>query len=154
VLALGGITAIAAGTLALTDPDSDTFWAITGTVFATGTLWLLIGGLLRTNRELREARAELAELAELAVAEERLRFARDPHDLLRHDLSLIALKAELAGRCCRSAWMRPRPRLARSRPSRATRSPGCARRWAATAGPPWPASWPAPARPSGPRASR
>ena len=95
VLALGGITAIAAGTLALTDPDGETFWAITGTVFATGTLWLLIGGLLRTNRELREARAELAELA---VAEERLRFARDLHDLLGHDLSLIALKAELAGK--------------------------------------------------------
>jgi two-component system, NarL family, sensor histidine kinase DesK len=95
VLALLGITAIAAGTLALTDPDGAVFWAITGTVFGTGTLWLLIGGLVRTNRELREARAELAELA---VAEERLRFARDLHDLLGHDLSLIALKAELAGR--------------------------------------------------------
>jgi two-component system, NarL family, sensor histidine kinase DesK len=95
VLALLGITAIAAGTLALTDPEGAVFWAITGTVFGTGTLWLLIGGLLRTNRELREARAELAELA---VAEERLRFARDLHDLLGHDLSLIALKAELAER--------------------------------------------------------
>jgi two-component system sensor histidine kinase DesK len=58
-------------------------------------MWLLIGGLVRRNAELREARAELAELA---VAEERLRFARDLHDLLGHDLSLIALKAELAGK--------------------------------------------------------
>lgn len=36
--------------------------------------------------------------ARLAVTEERLRFARDVHDLLGHDLSVIALKAELAKR--------------------------------------------------------
>ena len=34
----------------------------------------------------------------LAVAEERLRFARDVHDLLGHNLTVIALKAELAAR--------------------------------------------------------
>jgi two-component system sensor histidine kinase DesK len=37
-------------------------------------------------------------VARLAVAEERERFARDLHDLLGHSLSVIALKAELAGR--------------------------------------------------------
>jgi two-component system sensor histidine kinase DesK len=94
-LAVAAITALAAATLAFTDPDAAFFWSITATVFATGTLWLLIGGLMRTNAELREARSELAELA---VSQERLRFARDLHDLLGHDLSLIALKAELAGR--------------------------------------------------------
>ncbi|MFE2753184.1 sensor histidine kinase [Actinosynnema sp. NPDC059335] len=40
----------------------------------------------------REARARLA------VVEERLRFARDVHDLLGHRLTVIALKAELAAR--------------------------------------------------------
>lgn len=44
---------------------------------------------------LKETRAELARAA---VAEERLRISRDLHDLLGHSLSLIALKAELAGR--------------------------------------------------------
>jgi two-component system, NarL family, sensor histidine kinase DesK len=39
-----------------------------------------------------------ADLARTAVAEERLRIARDMHDLLGHSLSLITLKAELAGR--------------------------------------------------------
>jgi len=39
-----------------------------------------------------------ADLARAAVAEERLRIARDLHDLLGHSLSLITLKAELAGR--------------------------------------------------------
>jgi two-component system sensor histidine kinase DesK len=51
--------------------------------------------LLHTNWQLRAAREEIARLA---VAEERLRFARDLHDLLGHSLSLIALKGELAGR--------------------------------------------------------
>ena len=94
-LAVASVTAVAAATLALTDPESGLFWGTTATVVATGTLWLLIGGLLRSNAALREARAELAELA---VAEERVRFARDMHDLLGHDLSLIAIKAELAGK--------------------------------------------------------
>ena len=88
------ITALAAATYAFTD-EGDAFWGITAAVFTTSALWLLIGGLLRANAELREARAELAEMA---VAEERLRFSRDLHDLLGHDLSLIALKAELAGK--------------------------------------------------------
>jgi two-component system sensor histidine kinase DesK len=44
---------------------------------------------------LKETRAELARAA---VAEERLRISRDLHDLLGHSLSLITLKAELAGR--------------------------------------------------------
>jgi two-component system sensor histidine kinase DesK len=48
-----------------------------------------------TVAELRAAREELARLA---VAEERLRFARDLHDLLGHSLSLITLKNELAGK--------------------------------------------------------
>ncbi|MDG4751945.1 histidine kinase [Micromonospora sp. WMMD718] len=39
-----------------------------------------------------------AAQARLAAAEERLRFARDVHDLLGHDLTVIALKAELAER--------------------------------------------------------
>ncbi len=51
--------------------------------------------LVTVNSELREAREELARNA---VAEERLRFARDLHDLLGHSLSLIALKSELARR--------------------------------------------------------
>ena len=51
--------------------------------------------LIALNRELEEAREELARNA---VAEERMRFARDLHDLLGHSLSLIALKSELARR--------------------------------------------------------
>jgi two-component system, NarL family, sensor histidine kinase DesK len=60
-----------------------------------GMLMLVLGDLRIRNEELSEARAELAQLA---VAQERERFARDLHDLLGHSLSVITLKAELAGR--------------------------------------------------------
>jgi len=53
------------------------------------------GHLIALNSELQSAREELARNA---VAEERMRFARDLHDLLGHSLSLIALKSELARR--------------------------------------------------------
>jgi signal transduction histidine kinase len=45
-----------------------------------------------------QARQGQAAQARLAATEERLRFARDVHDLLGHNLSIIALKAELAAR--------------------------------------------------------
>ena len=60
-----------------------------------GMLILVMRDLRVRNDQLRGARAELARMA---VAEERERFARDLHDLLGHSLSVIALKAELAGR--------------------------------------------------------
>jgi two-component system sensor histidine kinase DesK len=62
-----------------------------------------LGGLFaysagRRADTLNMLRRTRAELARAAVAEERLRIARDLHDLLGHSLSLITLKAELAGR--------------------------------------------------------
>lgn len=52
------------------------------------TLWRVVGDL-RAGREAQ---------ARLAVAEERLRFARDIHDVVGHTLSVIAVKAELVER--------------------------------------------------------
>ena len=61
-----------------------------------------IGVLLINMRQLRVANQELAtardEVARLAVSDERLRFARDMHDLLGHSLTVIAMKGELAER--------------------------------------------------------
>lgn len=65
------------------------------TVIAIGSMMAAFGRVTRVNRELRETREELATLA---VAEERLRIARDVHDLLGHSLSVITLKSELAAR--------------------------------------------------------
>jgi two-component system, NarL family, sensor histidine kinase DesK len=50
---------------------------------------------LRRSQELMVARDDLARLA---VQEERNRFARDLHDILGHSLTLVTMKAELAGR--------------------------------------------------------
>jgi two-component system sensor histidine kinase DesK len=55
-------------------------------------------GIARLADALRELHAARGELARQAVTEERLRLARDLHDLLGHTLSLIILKSELAGR--------------------------------------------------------
>ena len=65
--------------------------------------------LVSVNGELMAAREELARSA---VAEERLRFARDLHDLLGHSLSLIALKSELAGRLAERDPARARQEMA------------------------------------------
>lgn len=52
---------------------------------------------LAWQRQARLVRAE-RDLSELAVEEERARIARDLHDILGHSLTVITVKAELAGR--------------------------------------------------------
>jgi len=60
-----------------------------------GAVVMLVRQALHLIRELRRTRGELARSA---VEQERLRFARDLHDLLGHSLSLIVVKAELTQR--------------------------------------------------------
>ncbi|MEU6161839.1 sensor histidine kinase [Streptomyces sp. NPDC047130] len=96
-VAVGG-AGVAVGALALVagaGPPAALVAAVI-TVLVTGfmcfvtalTVWLL-----ETVYELDEARENRARLA---VAEERLRFGRDLHDVLGRNLAVIALKAELA----------------------------------------------------------
>ena len=54
--------------------------------------------LVQRNAELARAQQQLAELA---VSAERSRFARDLHDILGHSLTVLTVKAELAGRLVR-----------------------------------------------------
>ncbi len=61
-------------------------------------LGLDMTGAVRLADALRELHAARGELARRAVSDERLRLARDLHDLLGRSLSLIATKSELAGR--------------------------------------------------------
>jgi two-component system, NarL family, sensor histidine kinase DesK len=77
-------------------------WLTEGRIDPIFLLQITFGGsavalrrLTATVAQLRQAREELARVA---VNEERLRFARDLHDLLGHSLSSIVLKSELAGR--------------------------------------------------------
>ena len=64
----------------------------------TGLIGVSMIGVRRLIETIRELRAAREEIARLAVADERVRFARDLHDLLGHSLSVITLKSELAGR--------------------------------------------------------
>ncbi|GAA4592016.1 hypothetical protein GCM10023194_52800 [Planotetraspora phitsanulokensis] len=59
---------------------------------------VVVYGLARMALLTTELRAARAELARTEVARERLRFARDLHDLLGFSLSVIVLKSELAFR--------------------------------------------------------
>jgi two-component system sensor histidine kinase DesK len=63
--------------------------------FLPGAITFVTLKLLSAVHQLRETRQELARAA---VAEERLRFSRDLHDLLGHSMSVIALKAEVVRR--------------------------------------------------------
>ncbi|MFF5178143.1 sensor histidine kinase [Micromonospora sp. NPDC000316] len=54
-----------------------------------------VSQLAQRNSELQAAQREIGRLA---VAEERARAARDLHDILGHSLTVVAIKAELAGR--------------------------------------------------------
>ena len=79
-------------------------WLITGQaalfVCVIGSISISIIRAITTSWELHAAREEIARLA---VTTERLRIARDLHDLLGHNLSLIVLKSELAGRLVKVA---------------------------------------------------
>lgn len=69
--------------------------AILLAVALAGLGMMAVRQLIAVNADLHATKAELAELA---VAAERERLARELHDLLGRTLSLIAVKAELAGR--------------------------------------------------------
>ncbi|HET6707388.1 sensor histidine kinase [Amycolatopsis sp.] len=74
---------------------------LTSTVFytaATVMTGLAVFGLLWLVRLVTELDNTRRRLADMALAEERLRFARDLHDLLGMSLSAIALKSELTAR--------------------------------------------------------
>jgi two-component system sensor histidine kinase DesK len=84
---LTAVTNVAAGS----DPTSTV--SLTATTVAIGMMMFAFRQLMDANRALLSAREEVARLA---VSEERLRFARDLHDLLGHGLTVISVKAELA----------------------------------------------------------
>jgi two-component system sensor histidine kinase DesK len=107
VIALGGIrlprpwnmisvaatAAIAVGASAIGGANHSATSGMGLGLLGIGAAMVVMGEMMRANRELIAARAEVARLA---VADERARFARDLHDLLGHSLSVIALKAQLA----------------------------------------------------------
>ncbi len=84
----GALTGVSAGTLAVTLVIGVGAGVVLGAACRVSAWTLRVIDKLDAARE-TEAR--------LAVAEERLRFGRDLHDVLGRNLSVIALKSELAG---------------------------------------------------------
>jgi two-component system, NarL family, sensor histidine kinase DesK len=83
-----------------------------GLTFAVCTAAFAMWGvqqLMYRNADLLRAREENARLA---VIEERNRFARDLHDILGHSLTVITVKAELAGRLMEADPARARTEVA------------------------------------------
>jgi two-component system sensor histidine kinase DesK len=79
---------------------------------ATMDVGLTVFGLTRLTIVIGQLHSTRGELAQLAVIRERMRFARDLHDLLGFSLSAITLKAELTRRLVEGNPTRARDELA------------------------------------------
>ena len=83
----GLAAAVAMGAVLLVDPGGADIldWAFN--FLSVGTAWLL-------GESIRTSRAAAGDQAQRAVAEERVRLARELHDVTAHHVSVIALQAE------------------------------------------------------------
>ncbi|MEU9889224.1 histidine kinase [Sphaerisporangium sp. NPDC051011] len=96
--AIAGVVAMAVVVLAEGLADGADGGTITLLLLQISTLSMLFMSVRNTRMLVVELHRAQGEVARLAAGEERLRIARDLHDLLGHTLSLIVLKSELAGR--------------------------------------------------------
>ncbi|WP_051458240.1 sensor histidine kinase [Microbispora sp. ATCC PTA-5024] len=90
-----GSMAVVAGDGVLIGAPATMIGGIALVLLAFGMMMVALRHSRTLVAQLREARGEVARLA---AADERLRIARDLHDLLGHSMSLIVLKSELARR--------------------------------------------------------
>jgi len=95
--ALAAVLLLAGATQALTMlvPGWQPLPSLLLSIFLAAVAMWGVSQLIRRNIDLSLAREENARLA---VQEERNRVARDLHDILGHSLTVITVKAELAGR--------------------------------------------------------
>jgi signal transduction histidine kinase len=81
------LTLTASALAGTANPHLDT---LIGNLVVVGAAWILGDG---TRRRREDARAEQQRLAVQAVAEERLRIARELHDVVAHSMSVVAVQA-------------------------------------------------------------
>jgi two-component system, NarL family, sensor histidine kinase DesK len=92
VVILWTLATVAALTLWVHHASLGTIWQVWYSSVLSGFVVALISRFMQVIRELRLTRQELADAA---VDAERLRFARDMHDLLGHTLSVMVVKAQV-----------------------------------------------------------
>lgn len=105
-----GLVVAAAVVMAWSWQQSPVFW-MPALLFSVliGVVNIYYAGQARKDAALRMSQAEVRQLAQVA---ERERISRDLHDLLGHTLSVITLKAELAGRLMQRDPERARAEIA------------------------------------------
>lgn len=76
----------------------DGFWSTASLAYGTFLSGLVVSVIITLFHAVAQLKATRQELARSAVAQERLRFSRDLHDLLGHTLSVVVVKSEAARR--------------------------------------------------------
>ncbi|AKU18902.1 hypothetical protein VV02_13095 [Luteipulveratus mongoliensis] len=94
-IAIGLALIVAYELLAWLDPGWDRDASLAGAILLA---MIAVSGAMLASRRQRALVDARRENARLAVQEERNRVARDLHDILGHSLTVITVKAELAGR--------------------------------------------------------
>ncbi|MFG2822924.1 sensor histidine kinase [Kitasatospora sp. NPDC048365] len=106
-----GFCVVVAGATALQELYTPQLLDVSYTAVSTTITGLIVYGLIRLAALVVEVKKNRAELTRLAVAQERLRFSQDLHDLLGYSLSAITLKSELTRRLVTSQPSRARDEL-------------------------------------------
>jgi two-component system sensor histidine kinase DesK len=74
------------------------FWSTASLAYGTFLSGLVVSVIITLFHAVAQLKSTRQELARSAVAQERLRFSRDLHDLLGHTLSVVVVKSEAARR--------------------------------------------------------
>ncbi|ROO90928.1 signal transduction histidine kinase [Actinocorallia herbida] len=102
------VMAVVAGAAALLGQPAPVVVNLAVSVLVTG---VVVRGLVLLARQVRELRAAGEGMARAAALQERLRAARDLHDLLGHNLAAVLLKCEVAARLLEADPPRARAEL-------------------------------------------
>jgi two-component system sensor histidine kinase DesK len=92
---IGAFVCVLVGEALVRRPGWSSMEGIGFSVALAGIAMWGVTGMIQRNVELAQAQRTIADMA---VTAERNRFARDLHDILGHTLTVLTVKAELAGR--------------------------------------------------------
>ncbi|WP_117210704.1 sensor histidine kinase [Allorhizocola rhizosphaerae] len=92
------VAAVGVVEVAMAGPTDNMFYLLPYSMISIIVTGIIVYGMSTLSSVVTAMDAARTELAKMAVAQERLRFARDLHDLLGYSLSAISMKTELTHR--------------------------------------------------------